>query len=133
MTIDRRNPYVILGVEFGATAEDARAGFARAKRRLRQDPDAPFTSEDLTWALLQVEQLIADPDLAVDVYRVPADPNAIGGESVGLFNPAPHPLLRRTEPSDEEWEAIRREALAAVFLRLAGPALSERTPATPYE
>lgn len=133
MTTDRRNPYVILGVPFGASEEEARAGFAKARRMLRRDPDAPFTTEDLTWALHQIEQLIANPELAVDVYRIPADSNAVGSESEGLFNPTPHPLERRTEPNEEEWQSVRREALAAVFRRLAQPLLSNRTPTIPYE
>lgn len=133
MTTDRRNPYVILGVPFGASEEEARAGFARARRRLRRDPDAPFTTEDLTWALHQIEQLIANPELAVDVYRIPADSNAVGSEPEGIFNPAPHDLERRTEPNEEEWQSVRREALADIFRRLAEPVLSKRTPKIPYE
>lgn len=133
MGTDRRNPYVILGVPFGASEEEARSGFARARRRLRQDSDAPFNDEDLTWALHQVEQLIANPELAVDVYRVPADPGAAGNEPVGLFNPAPHALERHTEPNGVEWEAMRREGLAEAVRRVARPLFSERTLTIPYE
>lgn len=133
MSSDRRNPYVILGVPFGATEEEARAGFARARRTLRGDPDVTFTNEDLTWALHQIEQLIANPELAVDVYRIPANPNVIGNETTGLFNPPPHPADRRTEPDETQWATIRREALANALLRMAGSALSEKPPTIPYE
>ena len=133
MDVDRRNPYVILGVPFGATEEEARAGFARARRRLRQELDAPYTAEDLTWALHQIEQLIASPELAVDIYRIPANPNVGWTDPIGLFNPAPHPVERHTTPDEAEWQSIRREALAAAFRRLVEPVIRSTTPRSPYE
>ena len=74
MAADRRNPYVVLGIPFGADGAEARTGFAKASRRLRQDADARYTMEDLTWALHHVEQIIEDPEKAFGVYRMPADP-----------------------------------------------------------
>jgi hypothetical protein len=53
---DRRNPYLILGIDHGADATQASAAFARATRRLRNHPGPPYTIEDLTWALHRIEQ-----------------------------------------------------------------------------
>jgi hypothetical protein len=117
MQRDRRNPYVILGVPFGASGEEARAGFARISRRLRQDDESPYSKEDLTWALHQVEQIITNPALAVEVYRIPASPSALTTSDVGVFSPAPHRLPRRTAPSSEEWEAVMRDAISRALRR----------------
>jgi hypothetical protein len=108
MSTDRRNPYVILGVPFGATSEEARTGLARKSRHLRQHQDAPYSTEDLTWALHQVEQIIEDTSKAFHVYRVPASPNATKVNRPGIFNPPPEPIARRTPPSTDEQQAVLR-------------------------
>lgn len=112
---ERRNPYVILGVRFGASDSEARAGFARANRRLRQSTDSVYSMEDLTWALHQIEQIIEHPDLALDVYRIPAmESKENESEKRGLFNPDPEVLTRSTPPLAEgdldalEADTIRR-------------------------
>lgn len=110
---DRRNPYVILGIPFGASESEARSGFARASRRLRNNPEQVYSMEDLTWALHQIEQILEKPKLALHVYRVPADPEAFRapGEP-GLFNPPPTPLERRTDPAtQEDITSLRLESL----------------------
>lgn len=134
MTDDRRNPYVILGIPFGAGESEARTGFAKASRRIRQIDDAPYTMEDLTWALHQIEQIIEDPSKAFSVFRVPADPTATAIERRGVFNPQPEPMPRNTSPStDEQRQALRaraireltRDAITSQHLRITVP--------TPYE
>ena len=130
---DRRNPYVMLGVPFGASERDARSGFSRATRRLRQNHDAEYSQEDLTWALHQIEQLITHPEQAFEIYRIPAMEQALD-EAHGVFNPAPHRTGRTTEPASvAEWDLMRRRALAVALRR----AMAEKLPATldymPYE
>lgn len=117
MTAGRRNPYVILGIPFSADEAQARSGFAKASRRLRTDEDAPYTMEDLTWALHQVEQIIAEPSMAFDVYRVPADPTVANVDRLGVFNPQPKPIPRSTSPStEEERGALRCRAVLGILL-----------------
>ncbi len=113
MSDDRRNPYVILGVPFGATEKEARAGFARVTRRLRGDPNALYQQEDLTWALHQIEQIIADPELALHVYRLPANPQVVAeADGAGVFKPPPEKLSRRTDAlSPEDLVDLRTEVL----------------------
>lgn len=130
---DRRNPYVILGVPFGASGEEARTGFARVSRRLRNEGGGPYTQVDLTWALHQVEQMITNPDLAIDVYRVPASTSATGVDHEGVFHPAPHPIPRYTTPSRDEWETTRLNALSAALRRIMSERLLEVTDTVPYE
>lgn len=112
MTNDRRNPYIILGIPFGAGATDARTGFASASRRLRKLEDARYSMEDLTWALHQVEQIIDDPAMAFDVYRIPADPAATDVDRPGVFNPQPEQIGRETERATaEQNEAVKSRAI----------------------
>lgn len=110
---DKRNPYIILGVPFGASHSEARAGFARANRSLRRNPDAIYSMEDLTWALHQIEQILEEPEHALHVYRVPANPDVLSPRGrPGLFNPDPIPLERRTAGATrEDIENLRLEEL----------------------
>lgn len=116
MSADRRNPYVILGVPFGSSTQEARSGFARASRRVKGNPKAPYTMEDLTWALHQIEQIVEDPELTFHIYRLPANPDALTADrGTGVFNPPPARLPRRTVPGSgkplatAESEALRLE------------------------
>jgi hypothetical protein len=126
---ERRNPYVILGVLYGATRGEARRAAARRRRELRQRQEAPYSTEDVTWALHQVEQVIDHPASAVEVFRVPAAPGILDAPSgQGLFHPPAVPLPRRSEPlTDEEFSQIRHRAVAAVsksVLAALGPHVS---------
>ncbi len=100
---DRRNPFLILGVDFGASADEASAAFAKAARRLRRDPDATYSLEDATWALHAIEQAEVDPVHAVDHYRVPADPGLFVGIDALLEEPIP------MGPSDMDLEETLAE------------------------
>jgi hypothetical protein len=95
-----RNPYLILGVDFAASREDARRHFALAARRARRE-GGRWQREDLTWALHEVENLEARPEDTVDIFRVPADPSAFEPAGEGLYKPAPVPLARRTAQTGE--------------------------------
>jgi hypothetical protein len=126
---ERRNPYVILGVPYGTSRGEARRAAARRTRELRQREGAPYSAEDITWALHQVEQVIDDPDSAVEVFRVPAAPGILDAPSGrGLFHPASVPLSRRSGPlTDEEYNAVRHAAVAAVsknVITTLGPQVS---------
>lgn len=96
---DRKNPYLILGVDHATPAPQAASAFARQARRLRKastDPQ-PYTLEDLTWALHQIEQQESDPDTVIEHFRVPADPTAYRDDLEPLL-PRTEPVPRRTEP-----------------------------------
>lgn len=109
----RRNPYLILGVDYGAPNGTANKAFARASRRLRAASDGQFSVEDLTWALQQVEHVNTDPRGSVDYFRVPADPTAYEvTPTQGIMLMPVVPLARRTGPvSEEEMSRLVAEIL----------------------
>lgn len=116
--MDTRNPYVLLGIPFGASRDVANAAFARRAKRLRRDPNGAQLLTDLTWALNQVDEVLRHPQLALDVYRVPADPSAFLPNGAGFLNPPPEKLQRRTRTSEVDHAAARvrssRELLQAI-------------------
>jgi hypothetical protein len=111
---DRRNPYFILGLDYGASKDEARRATARVLRRLKTTPDAQYTAADVTWALHEVEQVNDDPDAGVHIFRVPSSPGPIGlPGSEGLFAPAATPEVRSSPPSTEaDLERLATAALA---------------------
>lgn len=114
---DRRSPYLILGVPYGATKTEAARAFARATRRLRRQTNAPYDLEDLNWALHAVEQRVEDPSSSIDDYRMPADPSVYEvptGE--GVLNPPVQVYPRRTPPTDP---AVLDEMRTAILLEVA--------------
>lgn len=130
---EHRNAYLILGVAFGASPEQARKAFAARIRAIRSLSSPPYGVEDLTWALHTVEHAQADPSVVVDCYRVPADPDVYPPLPEGLlFTPPPSPMERRTPSADPA--ALVRLAAEALGDVLGDLAKSAR-PATadPYE
>jgi hypothetical protein len=130
-----RNPYVILGVDYGCSLDEARRGFVRAVRRVRSAAAPQFSEEDVTWALHAVEQVVRDPDSSVDAYRIPSDPSVFRVDNAeGLFDARPIPISRRTPPlSDAEFERLMRSELAAVVRLCAGNLRGlDLTPPIPY-
>lgn len=132
MPRDRRNPYLILGLDYGADLGQAQTAFAKLSRRLRRNPDGEFGLDDATWALHEIEQLDDDPRARLGTYRVPADPGAYDyPEPEGALTLRPEPLPARTGPEEVEAERdrLRAEAaadyltdrLAAVADRILGP------------
>lgn len=122
MTDDqRRSPYLMLGLNFGASKGEAAKAFARATRRLRQMPDAPFDIEDLNWALHAVEQRADDPASSIDDYRMPADADAYAiPAGHGLLNPRVTPLERRSPASSAaDVEVVRSQIIADVAIAIA--------------
>ena len=124
--MDNRNPYLLLGVDYGADAATARRSFARAARRMRRaGGDASISIEDLNRALHEIQQRDHDPADAVDQFRVPANPEVFRPGGAGAFAPRPLPLARATTVSEsdvdvlEDWLADDLwELLGAVAPRL---------------
>lgn len=113
-----RNPYLILGVDFAASGDDARRAFAHAARRLRREGGV-WEVEDLNWALHEVEELEENPANMVSIYRVPADPAVFEPGGAGVFRPEPAKLERRTPRADEQaLDEVRRAALQELDERL---------------
>lgn len=133
--VERRNPYLILGIPYGATRGEARRAAANRARELRHREDSPFTTEDVTWALHQVEQVIDDASSAVDVFRIPAAPGILDAPTGdGLFHPPDVPMARQSPPlSGEEHQEIRRRAVMSVaskVLQELGPQIRCWPPTT---
>lgn len=90
--MERRNPYLILGVPFGVTREEAHRAFARRGRTLRAG--GPATAQalaDLTWALHQIDEGPRPPEAGLTPYRLPADPEAHLVDGPGVFAPPAEP------------------------------------------
>jgi hypothetical protein len=113
-----RNPYLIVGVDFGASRDEARHAFARAARRTRRE-GGTWSIEDLNWALHEIEALEQNPADLVDHYRVPANPRVFEPAGVGLFRPTPIRLERRTEPDPKAVEELKATALLELERLLA--------------
>lgn len=127
ITRDLRNPYGILGLPFGASADEASRAFARRARGMRRRSDGAEALTQLTWALNQIQEAIKDPRTALHIYRVPADPGALEPKEQGVLNPPPECMNRTTYSSERDWAALldaaRKEAHQAVIADLA-----ERSP-----
>jgi hypothetical protein len=97
-----RNPYLLLGVDYGCPPDQARRSFARAARRIRRAGSSAVTIEDLNWALHEIQNQKDDPFESVSMFRVPANPDVFVPVGEGLFAPPAVPLPRDTTtgPSD---------------------------------
>ena len=120
-----RNPYVMLGIPYGAPRDVATRAFARrakGQRRKRVDEDSAALT-DLTWALNQVSENIRDPRTALSVYRVPADARALDPIGEGVLRPGPERMPRTTDTSSPAWArllgAARAEAVATLHQQVA--------------
>ena len=109
---DRRNPYLILGIDHGTEAEDAAAAFARAVRRIRSSSEHAYSIEDVTWALHQIEQADVGPQASLDTYRVPADPAVYFDAVLDEVLP-PVPLQPATPSTGTGRQQLEGEALLA--------------------
>jgi hypothetical protein len=88
--MERRNPYLILGIPFGADRDTANKAFARRSKEARRAGGTLQT--DLTWALQKVDEGPANPHAELEPYRVPADPAWSEAPGTGVFSPAPETL-----------------------------------------
>jgi hypothetical protein len=105
-----RNPYLIIGVDFGASRDEARHAFARAARRTRRE-GGTWTIEDLNWALHEIDALEQNPADLVGLYRVPADPSVFEPAGVGLFKPTPVALERQTAADEQAVSELKDGAI----------------------
>ncbi|MCU7727009.1 hypothetical protein ODJ79_25050 [Actinoplanes sp. KI2] len=114
--MEDRNPYLILGIPFGAGRAEANAAFARRVRSLPADPvEARAYQTDLTWALQRIDSGPPQPAAELGCYRLPAGP---GTDEPGVFAPPPEP-----GPYDE---AAVAAALARLRVDAAREALRRR-------
>lgn len=120
---NRRSPYLVLGVPYGASKNEAAKAFARATRRLRQQVDPPFDLEDVNWALHAIEQRVKEPLSSIDDYRMPADPSVYEVPTGdGILNPPVQEYRRRTLETDA---AVIDDLHAAILLELAAELAAE--------
>jgi hypothetical protein len=111
-----RNPYLVLRLPFGASRDEANVAFARHARSLRRmGPPGKDRLVELTWALNQIDEAIADPNSAIDVYRIPADPSAFDPAGLGLFTPPPERMERRSDASGEDARAAIDQAVTELL------------------
>lgn len=120
MDVDRRNPYLILGLPYGASAEDAQRAFARKVRSVRRNDSSLFTVEDLTWALHAIEHVVEEASASVDFFRVPANRATLAAPRPGeLFAPTTSALARRSPATERrDLEGLGIEAAHQVAVEL---------------
>jgi hypothetical protein len=112
-----RNPYAILGIPFGASRTEANIAFARKSRALRRaGPSGMDQLTDLTWALQQIDEAIREPAAAMELYRIPADPEAFSGNGGGILRPPPERLVARRADREEALTELQHAA-ARQYLR----------------
>lgn len=111
-----RNPYIILGIPFGSAKAAANAAFARKAQALRRDGGGLDQMTDLTWALQRISVAINEPAAAMELYRIPADPEALHAEGDGVLHPPPEPLPAASGDRAEALEELR-QAAAREYLR----------------
>jgi hypothetical protein len=116
--MERRNPYVILGIPFGASRDDATRAFLRRAKSLRRLGAAGRTLHtELTAALKEIEERPEYPDAVMSPYRIPADPDVEGGLGAGVFAPPPDKLDPETDPGAAAALHATRAAAAHEYLR----------------
>lgn len=91
-----KNPYVILGIPFGASRAEANAAFAKKAQALKREGGSLDQMTDLTWALQPIGVAIKEPATAMELYRIPADPEAFrfDRDGEGLRQEAAREYLR---------------------------------------
>lgn len=129
--MERRNPYLVLGVPFGASRDEATRAFARRAKFLRRLGTASRSLHtDLTGALHEIETAKGDPAATMAPYRVPMDPRTASLTSDGLFGggvfaPPPEQLDEAPDVSDLRKRAAfeyLRHVVQARGRRLGPPA-----------
>ncbi len=129
--MERRNPYLVLGVPFGASRDEATRAFARHTKFLRRlGPAGRSRHTDLTGALHEIESTRSDPAARMAPYRIPMDPRtaALGPDGLfggGVFAPPPETLNEVPDISDLRGEAAfeyLRQVVQARGRRLGPPA-----------
>jgi hypothetical protein len=131
--VERRNPYLVLGLPFGASREEAVRSFARRTKFLRRatDPSSRARHTDLTGALHEIESAAAPAEARMSPYRIPADPELAALSSSaelghGVFAPPPVPL--DVEPDLGELRRAAAFELLRAVVRTRGERLGPPSP-----
>ena len=128
MNVEKRSPWVVLGIPFPASKAEANRAFARRSRSLRKSSDLPWAQEDLSWALAQITLAEENPESTIEHFRVPADPGVFERpDADDLFVPAPQPIARRTQPAAPD----ALDGACAAFCRRCTARIPERTRGRP--
>ena len=109
-----RNPYVILGIPFGAPRAEANAAFARRAQALKREGGSLDQMTDLTWALQRISVAIREPATAMELYRIPADPEAFQFDRDGALRPPPEQLPRPAAIAPRHWRDCGRRPPASI-------------------
>lgn len=129
----RSSPYLVLGVEFGASPAAANRAFAR---RLRELDALPLTQEDLNWAQSQFRRP-EDLRTSVEFLRIPSGSAVRELPDVGLFRPGPVSVDGNANAdgtgSDRSGLERARAALVRSVITQAIHRTSVRTTHDPYE
>ncbi len=104
---DRRNPYLVLGLSYGAPVQDVKRAFARRAKEVAKGTFTAYGMEDLTWALHQLEQSQLDTDIDVTFYRVPANQS--------LFTSSTHNTVTDGQRTESDPQTHLEDALSAVL------------------
>jgi hypothetical protein len=116
--MERRNPYVVLGIPFGASRDEATRAFLRRAKSLRRLGAAGRALHtDLTGALKEIEERPEHPDAVMTPYRIPADPDVERGIGAGVFDPPPERLDPSTAEAGGAALHAARVAAAHEYLR----------------
>lgn len=108
-------PSLVIGVPGNADRAELGTAFALASRRLKTSSTAPFTIEQLTTALADLEEDLKTPRLRL-WYQVPADPQLVDMDPVTAVRGVRYDL--KNVPSDFEI-LIAQDANAEDLARLA--------------
>lgn len=115
-----RNPYIILCIPFGSSKAAANAAFARKAQGVKRDGGSLDQLTDLTWALQRISVAIQEPAAAMELYRIPADPEAFQADGDGVLSPPPERLPAVGGDRDAALGELRRAAAREYLRYLAG-------------
>ena len=128
---DRRNPYLVLGLPYGASKKEVRKGFAKRARDIKSGKFTVYRNEDLNWALHQLELAEKDPELDIDNFRAPANQILFDGDNdLGFFNPEIQSLSQKTSelPKSEIQNIIDQAVVEWVSVNFADVIKNLRLP-----
>jgi hypothetical protein len=120
--VPHENPYLILGLPFGASRDEARRAYEHRRAPLRASADE-YRDElsDLDWAIGRIINGPVDPRLDMSIYRLPPDAEAMRVDDRGVFSPSPE-----TPPADPGGTALGRALRAAAAQEYLRFLLAER-------
>jgi hypothetical protein len=91
------NPYLILGLPFGASREEAQRAYEQRRAPLRASADEHRRElADLDWAMGRIKSGPFNPWCDMTIFRLPADVDAMRVEGQGIFAPPPEPAPAET-------------------------------------